>query len=39
LAAETVFIALVICRVLITLRMRRLMSRTLAMNQLLAASF
>src|SRR5258706_16446190 len=33
LAAETVFMALVICRVLTTLRMRRRMSRMFAMNQ------
>src|SRR5438477_7403212 len=39
LAAETIFMALVICRVLITLRMRRLMSRMFAIeNQLLAVS-
>src|SRR5712692_2827796 len=32
-AAETIFMALVICRVLVTLRMRRRMSRMLGMNQ------
>jgi len=31
-AAETIFMALVICRVLVTLRMRRRMSRTFAMG-------
>jgi hypothetical protein len=31
--------ALVICRVLVTLRMRRRMSRMLAINQLLALGF
>ncbi len=39
LAAETVFMALVICRVLTTLRMRRRISRMLAMNQLSALRF
>src|SRR5207244_12563559 len=37
-AAETVFMALVICRVLTTLRILRRMSRTLGMNQLPVAS-
>src|SRR5882724_780603 len=32
-AAETIFMALVICRVLVTLRIRRRMSRMLGMNQ------
>jgi hypothetical protein len=36
-AAETIFMALVICRVLITLRMRRLMSRMLAIENLPSA--
>src|SRR5690242_4718960 len=37
-AAETIFMARVICRVLVTLRMRRRMSRMLAIKQLLAFS-